>query len=250
MPSGWDIALVAGGTATAAVVNTVAGGGSLVSYPALVATGMGEKVANLTNTLAIWPGYLSGAATLRSRLAVTGRAAVPFVAAAAIGAVVGSALALTVDADVFSAVVPFLVIFSALLLAVPDRWVAGLRRPGSDGAPHPRALVAVGVAGAYGAFFGGGLGVILLAVLNMFTGGDLTRNNALKAVLQLVVNSVALVAFVAFGPIAWWAVAVGAPCSFGGGIVGGRVAGRLDPLVLRRVVVVLGLVVGVVLLVT
>jgi uncharacterized protein len=248
--TGWDVVLVAGGTFAAAAINAVAGGGSLVSFPALVAAGLTETVANITNTLAIWPGYVGGAASLRAKLRGTGRRAIPLAVAAGAGAVGGAALALTVQPDVFAAVVPYLVIVAALLLAVPDRWVASLRRPRDGGGHRIPAIAAVGVAGIYGAFFGGGLGVIFLAVLNAFTADDLQYNNALKAQLQLLVNTVALVAFVAFGPVAWWAVAVGAPCSLVGGISGGALAGRLPPVALRRAVVVLGLVVGVVLLVT
>jgi uncharacterized membrane protein YfcA len=243
----WDGVLVAGGTAAAGAINAVAGGGSLVSFPALVAAGLTEKTANITNTLAIWPGYVGGAAALRSQVHDTGRRALPFAIAAGIGAIGGAAFALTVDPDVFSAVVPFLVILAALLLAVPERWLAALRR---GRARNAGAVAAIGAAGAYGAFFGGGLGVILLAVLNAFTVDDLRYKNALKAQLQLLVNTVALVAFVAFGPIKWWAVAIGAPCSLVGGIAGGHLSGRLPPLLLRRAVVILGLAVGVVLLVT
>jgi hypothetical protein len=105
------------------------------------------------------------------------------------------------------------------------------------------------VAGGYGAYFGGGLGVVLLATLNAFVGGDIHRLNAMKNVLSLLVNTVALLAFVGFGPVAWETVAVGAPASLLGGIAGGRLASRLPAVALRRAVIAFSVAVGVALLV-
>jgi uncharacterized membrane protein YfcA len=247
--SAGDVLAVVAACLVAGTVNALAGGGSLLSYPTMVAVGLGPVSANVSNTLALWPGYLSGAATLRRRLVEADARLPVYAAAAGLGAVGGTVLLLTGDPDTFETVVPFLVILAALLLAVPERWLEQLRRhPRAGGTPV--ALTGVALAGAYGAYFGGGLGVILLAVLNAFVGSGLRGLNAMKAALTLLVNSVALVAFVGFGPVTWWAVAAGAPAAVVGGVAGARLADRVDIALLRRTVVVLGLAAGIALLVT
>lgn len=243
------VAATAGACLLAGAANALAGGGSLLSYPTMVAVGLGPVSANVSNTLALWPGYLSGAATLRKRVAEAGARLPAYALAGGLGAVAGTVLLLAGDPDTFEAVVPFLVIGAALLLAVPERWLERLRdHPRAGGTPV--ALAGVAVAGVYGSYFGGGLGVILLAVLNAFVGSGLRGLNAMKAVLSLLINSVALVAFVGFGPVTWWAVAAGAPAAVVGGAVGARLADRVDVAVLRRTVVVLGMAAGIALLVT
>jgi uncharacterized membrane protein YfcA len=181
---------------------------------------------------------------------------------------------LVVDNDVFEAVVPFLVLFAAALLAVPDRWLIRLRprHPGADddadgdwdedgdgrdlGARRRRpgrsrgALVAMALAGAYGAYFGGALGVVLLAFLTVFVGYDLSQANAFKNTLSLLINTVALVVFIGLAPVDWPSVAVGAPASLAGALVGGAASARIDARWLRWGIVLYALVAGIVLLVT
>ncbi len=244
-----ETAAVAAACLVAGAVNALAGGGSLLSYPTMVAVGLGPVSANVSNTLALWPGYASGAATLRRRVSEADARLPAFVSAAVVGSALGTVLLLAGDPDTFEAVVPFLVILAALLLAVPERWLERLRNsPRAGGVPV--AVLGVGIASIYGSYFGGGLGVIMLAVLNAFVGTDLRGLNAVKAVLSLVINTVALVAFVGFGPVTWWAVAVGGPAALVGGIGGARLADRVDASALRRVVVVLGTAAGIALLVT
>ncbi len=247
--TGAEIALVVAATFVSGMLNAVAGGGSLVSFPALLAAGLPPLTANVTNTVALWPGYVGGAVAARHRLAPVARWWGRLLGAAGVGAAAGAVLLLVADDDVFAAVVPFLVLASAGLLAVPSTWLTGLRA-GADGHPRRRAAMgAVAVAGGYGAYFGGGLGVVLLATLNAFVGGDIHRLNAMKNVLSLLVNTVALLAFVGFGPVAWGTVAVGAPASLLGGIAGGRLASRLPAVALRRAVIAFSVAVGVALLV-
>jgi uncharacterized membrane protein YfcA len=240
---------VIGACLVAGAVNALAGGGSLLSYPTMVAIGLGPVTANVSNTLALWPGYVSGAAALRRRVAEADAQLPAYALAAGLGAVGGTVLLLAGDPDTFEAIVPFLVILAALLLAVPEPWLDRLRgSPRAGGTTS--ALAGVAVAGAYGAYFGGGLGVILLAVLNAFVGSGLRGLNAMKAVLSLLINSVALVAFVGFAPVTWWAVAAGAPAALLGGLAGARLSDRVPIPVLRRTVVVLGIAAGVALLLT
>ena len=236
--------LLAGG------VNAVAGGGSLISFPALLAAGYPAVTANVTNTVALFPGYAGSVAGGRpelvgqsSRVRVIGLLSV-------LGGVAGAVLLLTTPSDVFRAVVPFLILMAcALLLAQPwlaqqvqKRAVAGSRQY------SPTLLAGTLLAAVYGAYFGAGLGVMLLGVLGIFLAEPLRRINALKNVLSLVINAVALVAFGLFGPVAWEAVLVIALASLAGGYLGARVASRVPSALLRGAVVVYGVVVSVVLL--
>lgn len=239
-------ALLAGG------LNAVAGGGSLVLFPALLAVGLPALAANVTTTVAIWPGYVGTAVAYRAELAGQRRRVLALAVTVLLGGAVGAALLLTTPEQVFDAVVPVLVVLASLLLALQTRvtgWVAGL--PGSaGGVSAPLLHVALFLAAVYGGYFGGALGVILLAVLAVFLAGDLQRLNALRAVLSLLVNTVALVAFALLGPVEWMAVAVAAPAALGGGYLGARIARRMPVRALRSLIVVFGLAVGVALAVT
>ncbi len=238
------VALLAGG------INAIAGGGSLVLFPALLAVGLPPLAANVTNSVAVWPGYLGTAAGYRPELGGQARTVLALGLTSVLGGAAGSALLLTTDESVFEAVVPLLVIAAALLLAVQARVTALVQRlPGSGGGLRsPLLHAAVFAASVYGGYFGGALGVVLLAVLAVFLAGDLQRLNALRTVVALLVNTVALVAFALLGPVDWTVVAVAAPCALLGGYLGARVARRLPAQALRWTVVVFGVAVGLALL--
>lgn len=236
--------LLAGG------INSVAGGGSLVSFPALLAAGYPGVTANVTNTVALWPGYLGSVVGFRTELAGQRRRAVEFSVTSVVGAVVGCVLLLATPGRVFDALVPALVLAACALLAVQP-WAARLvHQRASTGAGWWQAFglhAGLFVGGVYGAYFGAGLGVMLLGILGVFVPERLTRVNAVRAVLSLVINTVALLAFALFGPVRWDAVAVMAVASLVGGYAGARVARRMSPTVLRLVVVVFGVVVAAIL---
>lgn len=241
-------ALLAAAGLAAGAVNAVAGGGSLLSFPALLAAGYPPVTANVTNTVALVPGYAGSVAGSRRGLdGQAGRVRL-LGATSAVGAVAGAVLLLTTPSEVFRSVVPFLILLGCgLLLAQPML----ARRVQAGSGRHSTWLLQVGVllASVYGAYFGAGLGVVLLGLLGVFLSERLARVNALKNVLSTVVNVVALVAFGIFGPVAWEAVLVIALASLSGGYVGGRLAGRIPSAALRAVVVVYGVVVALVLLV-
>lgn len=250
--TGWNVLLLMVAGLAAGGINAVAGGGTLITFPALLAVGLSPVAANVTNTVAVWPGYISSAASYRGQW--KDRASLVRLAiASALGGVVGTAVLLTTPAKVFHALVPYLVLAAtALIASQPEvsRRMARRRTEPVD-AGHMSALLpgAVFLAAVYGAYFGGGLGIVLLAVLALGIPLDLGRLNALKIFLQLLVNTVALVGFAAFGPVDWVAALIVAPASFVGGIAGARVAQRLNPSALRVLVVVFGVGVGIVLLV-
>lgn len=238
------VGLAAGG------INAVAGGGSLVSYPALLALGLPPLTANVTNSVALWPGYVGTTWGYRRELSRQRRRLLALTPAAIVGAAMGCLLLLVSPAEAFERVVPFLVIAGSLLLALQGRVTARVRgwRGGGAGVRSPLLHPSILLCAVYGAYFGGGLGVVLLACLGLFVADDLQRVNGLKVVLSLVINAVALVAFSLFGPVDWPVVAVLAPAALVGGYLGARLARRLDPARLRAVVVVFGLAVGVALL--
>lgn len=239
--------LLAAAAFAAGGINAVAGGGSLVSFPALLLAGFPAVTANITNSVALLPGYLGGSLAYRAELRGQRTRIRLLVPASAAGAIAGAALLVAGPATVFGHIVPWLILGScALLLLQPRLKAAVLARRGSAPAGVPAPLLGTqGLASVYGAYFGAGLGVIMLALMGIFLHDDLQRINALKGAMSLVINGVAVAYFLAFGTIGWAAVAVMAPLSFLGGQAGVRLARRLDERTLRLAVVALGVVVGV-----
>lgn len=240
--------LLAGAGLAAGAVNAVAGGGSLISFPALLAAGYPAVTANVTNTVALVPGYAGSVAGSRRDLKGQAPQVRLLGPTSVVGALAGAALLLTTPSEVFRAIVPFLILLGCALLLAQPRLA---RRIQAGSGRHSTWLLQVGVllASMYGAYFGAGLGVVLLGLLGVFLSERLARVNALKNVLSTLVNVVALVAFGVFGPVAWEAVLVIALASLSGGYLGGRLAGRIPSTALRAAVVVYGVVVALVLLV-
>ncbi len=244
------VALLAGAGLLAGAVNAIAGGGSLISFPALLAVGYPPVTANVTNTVALFPGYAGSVVGGRLELDGQGARLRTIGVTSVVGGVIGSVLLLTTPGDVFRAIVPFLILLACALLVVQPR-LAQMVQAGTGprkGDRSPTLQISVLLAGVYGAYFGAGLGVMLLGVLGIFLAEQLRRINALKNVLSLFINAVALVAFGVFGPVAWEAVLVVATTSLAGGYLGARVARRIPSVVLRTAVVLYGVVVSVVLL--
>ena len=246
-----EIGLLAGAGLTAGGVNALAGGGSLVSFPALLALGLPPLTANVTNSVALWPGYVGTAVGYRAELRPQRRRLLALTPAALLGAGVGCLLLLVTSQELFDRIVPGLIILGSLLLAVQGRVSTRVRRlpGGGGGLRSPLLHGSLFASAAYGAYFGGGLGVVLLAVLGVFVADDLQHLNGLKSALSLLINGVALVAFSVFGPVDGNSVAVLAPAALAGGFFGAKLARRLDQKRLRALVVMFGLVVGVVLLI-
>jgi uncharacterized protein len=244
------IVLLAGAGFGAGAVNAVAGGGSLVSFPALLAAGYPSVTANVTNSVAVLPGYLGGSIAYRRELAGQGGRVRALAPTSVAGTAAGSALLLTTPASVFDAVVPWLVLAACALLALQPR-AAAIAERHRDGRRSTVALHAGLFVGAvYGGYFGAGLGIMLLALLGVLLPDDLQRLNALKGVLSLVIALGAALAFAVFGPIAWDAAVIVGAASLVGGAAGVRVARRLPAPVLRAIVVAYGVAVAIVLLVT
>lgn len=240
-------AFVAGG------INAVAGGGSLVSFPALLAAGYPARIANITNTVALWPGYVGGSFGYRALLAPQRRTVGVLAVSTTLGAVTGSAILLLTSEAAFRAIVPYLILFAAALLAFQVRigaLVARIPRPWRTDRHVPLEIhPPMFLLGIYGAYFGAGLGTLSLAVLAILMPDDLQRSNALKGMLSLVINAVAVVIFAVSGLVEWLPAAIMAVTALAGGYAGVHLARRLSGTTLRALVVLYSLVVAVVLLV-
>ncbi len=241
-----DLALLVVAGVASGVVNAVAGGGSLLLFPALLAVGFPPLAANVTNSVIQCPGYVGLALGSRRELRGQRGRVLSTAGVAAAGSLVGSLLLLVLPAEVFDAVVPALVALASVLLGVQP-WLARWMGEPHPGAPDRRAflLPVVFLAAIYGGYFGGALGVILIAVLALAAHDDLRRLNAVKGVLSLIISVVSVVVFAIGAPVDWLAVALLAPTTLIGGFLGAKLAGRLPVPVLRVAVVVVGLAVSI-----
>jgi uncharacterized membrane protein YfcA len=236
-----SLAAVAGGA-----INAIAGGGSLITFPALLAAGVPAVVASMTNTVAMCPGYFSGTFAQRIDLAGQRSRAAVLVPAALAGSVGGAYILLHTTERAFQTIVPGLLVFAAVLLALQPRlkrWIAA-RGPGARSLGL--AVVPVAVAAIYGAYFGAGLGVILISVIAVVVDDTLVRANALKQLLSLAINTCAAIVFVAVGHVEWRAAAALAVGSLAGGFIGGKLVRRVPEAALRAVVIAAALVLAVI----
>lgn len=244
--------LLGGAGVLAGAFNAVAGGGSLISFPALLAAGYGSVTANVTNTVALWPGYLGGAVGYRRELAADVPRLAGLGAVSIVGSGIGSLLLLTAPAATFTAMVPWLILGATGIFALQPFLAAKVAQRRKADHHGGGALVYVGVllSAVYGGYFGAGLGIMLLGVLGVLLPLGLQAINGLKNALSLAINTLAMIAFVVFGPVAWAPVLIMALASLFGGYVGARVARRLPVRVLRTAVILFGAVVGLKLLIS
>ncbi len=240
-------AVAAAAAIAAGGINAIAGGGSLVSFPTLVLLGVPTVSANVTNTVALCPGYVGGTLAQRADLAGQRHRTRRLAVVAGAGGLAGAGLLLVSPERLFDRLVPFLILGACALLAGQDRlkrYVYGDRKGSTDAGIPLGGVAAVGVAAVYGGYFGAGLGIMLLAVLGLVCTDTLPRLNAVKQLLSAVINWVAAAFFVASGEVVWSLAAVMAVGSLLGGHLGGRAVGRIPARQLRRVVIAFGIAVA------
>lgn len=226
----------------AGVINGAAGGGTLLSFPALLALGYPALTANVTSSVGIWTGYIGGVAGYRREVVAQAGRLRSLAAAAIVGGVVGSILLFVLPSRDFRLVAPYLLLFSCGLFAAQPLLASALARHRQQGRSHWWLLQgSVLVASVYGAYFGAGLGIVYLAVLAITLPDPLGHVNGLRSVLSLVVNTVAVAIFLGSGHVAWVAAGVMAGGALAGGYAGAHIARRVPTVVLRSVVIVLGL---------
>ncbi|HET9254691.1 MAG TPA: sulfite exporter TauE/SafE family protein [Pseudonocardiaceae bacterium] len=241
--------LVAAGIVSG-TVNALAGGGSLLLFPALLAAGCSPLAANVTNSVAQCPGYLGFALGSRAELRGQRARVIGTSGVAVAGSTLGSLLLLVLPPTVFDAVVPALVALASLLLGIQPWLARWIGKPGAHVTDRRGVLLpAVFLGAVYGGYFGGALGVLLIAVLALTTHDSLRRLNAVKGVLSLIISVITVLVFALGAPVDWLAVALLAPATLAGGLIGAKLAGRLSATGLRIAAVVVGLAVSIYLVV-
>ena len=226
----------------AGMINTVVGSGSLITFPTLIALGYPPVLANVSNNIGLVPGALSGVIGYRRELRGQRDRLLKLVPASIIGGLTGSILLLVLPSGVFRRVVIVLIVVALVLVVVQPRLARRLAHPGHAPSPVTAPLmVLVGLAGVYGGYFGAAQGIILIALLGIFLAEDLQRLNGVKNVLAMCVNLVASATFIIATDVNWAIVGCIAVGSVIGGQLGATVGRKLNPHMLRVVIVLVGL---------
>jgi uncharacterized protein len=243
--SPWEMAGLLGAGAVAGTVNTVVGSGSLLTFPTLLAFGYSPLVANVSNTVGLVPGSISGALGYRRELVAQRDRLRRLGGVSLAGGFVGAGLLLLLPSDSFQRVVPYLILLACALVVVQPRLSAHMVRRAArrtePGRAHLLLDSGVFLTAIYGGYFGAAQGVILVALLGIFLDDHLQRLNAAKNVLAALVNGIAALLFVVFAHVAWLPAALLAAGAIIGGQVGARIGRRLPPTVLRVLILVVGL---------
>ena len=250
--SAWDLVAVFGAGLIAGIINTIAGGGSVLSFPALLWIGVPPVLASATNTVAMWPAQISGAFGFRRDIRGTPWWWLALIAPSVVGGVVGAYLLLRTPNHLFDLMAPWLVLTATLLLSIQPRVSSflgrrntGPLRPATQVPPPRWWLAVVGaqvLVAAYGGFFGAGQSIVILAVLGLAGLEDFHRMNGIKNILSACINGVAALYFVGRGILPWDVVGTMATGAIIGGFLGANLAYRLGRERVRRVVVVLGII--------
>lgn len=238
-----SVLLLAVAGVVAGAINAAAGGGSLITFPALIAVGLPPLIANVTNNVAVFPGYVTGALGYREGLGGQDRRIVPLALVSAVGGLLGVGLVLVSSEAAFEGIVPFLVLAACALLAAQPflgRFMG--KRSGLREKPGFASLAGQTIVAVYGGYFSAALGVAVLALLGLVFEDTLQRLNALKALLQLVIGGAAALGFALLAPVDWTAVAIIGTASLIGGQLGARLAQRVNDRVLRGGIVAYGVV--------
>ncbi|MCU1244185.1 MAG: hypothetical protein JWN02_95 [Acidobacteria bacterium] len=238
----------------AGIINAIAGGGTLLSFPALMWMGVPPVIANATSTVAIWPGSFSGAIGFRRDLATLPRWLWWLIVPSLLGGMIGAVLLLRTPEKTFERIVPLLILAATLLLAAQEMISKRLRIFSEAHAQATLgwvlfALLFQLLVSIYGGYFGAGMGILMLAALGLMGLRDLHQMNGLKNVLAICINGVAAIYFISRGAVIWSDVLLMAVSSILGGFAGARLAHRLGRKFIRRAVVVIGLVMTVALFV-
>lgn len=224
-------------------LNAVAGGGSFIAFPALLLTGVGPVAANATNTLALWVGVTASGGAYRKHLDISKRVMIPLIATSILGGLGGALLLIKTPPQTFLRVLPWLLLGATLLFAfgkhLTGRISAGISRESSSGAVTGACIFELFVA-VYGGYFGGGMGIMNLAMLAAMGMTDIHAMNALKVVLGGFINGVATVTFVVTGAIVWKQGAVMTLGAIIGGFFAAHFAQRLPQRWIRAFVIVIG----------
>jgi len=252
MLSGFDFVWVGLAALLAGAINALAGGGTLITFPMLTAVGIPAVAANVTNTVALCPGYFGGTLAQWNDLRGQKNRLWVIVPASIVGGVLGGFLLLQTGEKLFKDMVPYLILLASGLLAIQDPvrgWLTRRMGEGHGARLEKLTWLPVGLASIYGGYFGAGLSVIVLSALGLTLEDSLTRLNALKQAVAFSVNIAAAIFFIFSGQVVWSAALVMAVGALIGGTLGGKLAGRVKPAMLRWIVVTIGVIVAIIYLV-
>lgn len=233
----------------AGAINALAGGGTLITFPVLTFLGIPAVAANVTNTVALCPGYFGGTLAQKNDLKGQSARLWMILPAAVLGGVLGGFLLLQTGEKLFKDLVPYLILLACGLLAAQDpirAWLTKRMGQGHGSNLEKLSWLPVGLASVYGGYFGAGLSVIVLSALGLTMEDSLTRLNAVKQAVGFAVNVAAAVFFLFSGQVIWSVALVMAVGALIGGNLGGRLAGRVKPATLRWTVVTIGVVVSII----
>lgn len=241
------IAAVLGGA-----LNSVAGGGSFITLPTLIFTGVSAKIANATSTVALWPGSVASVSAYRKELMKQNRTLLLVLGITSlVGGLLGALLLLGTSQNTFVQLLPYLLLLATVLFAVSGPITTRLRARAAERSPKQtsqiswRVLTLIAILqliiATYGGYFGGGIGILMLATLGLMGMENIHEMNAVKTVLQTVINGVAVVAFIIAGAVVWGQAIVMIVGSIVGGFTMASFARRLDPRVVRGFVILVGI---------
>jgi uncharacterized protein len=233
-------ALLFGAAVAGGALNSVAGGGSFLSFPALLFTGMPPVQSNATNTVALWPGALASAIGYRNELAGEKHALIiEFVVISLVGGIAGAVLLLHTPQSTFMKMIPWLLLVATLIFTFGGKITRALRARGYE-LSTPIVLLLQLITAVYGGFFGAGIGILMLAILSLIGMEHIHQMNGLKNILATCINGVAVIAFILAGVVEWRQAAL----MIVGGIIGGygtaKFVQRLDPRYVRGFVIAVG----------
>ena len=251
MPLPNILALIAAAFA-AGLINSIAGGGTLITFPVLVWLGLDPKIANATSTVALWPGLFGGLFGYRRELENSSAILLRLGLTSVIGGGIGAWLLIWTPSPTFARLVPFLILFATLLFMAQGPINRRLRLDAAAGAPKASwwfgAIVFQFFSSMYGGYFGAGNGIMMLAALGLLGMRDINRANGIKNFLGICINSIAVLSFAITGLVLWPAALVMAGAALLGGYVGAHVAVRVQQIMIRRAIVTIGFVITFVML--
>lgn len=235
----FDIFLLSGAAMLGSALNAVAGGGSFFTFPALIFSGVPILNANATSTVALWPGAVSSAYAYRSKLYVKQSLLLLFTAFSIAGSICGTTLLLYTPPDLLKQLLPYLMLTATLLLIFKNRIAANSWLPANDS----NTFLVLGlqfVIGVYGGYFGGGMGILMLAAFNLMGYTDLQEMNALKSFLGAFINGIAVLIFIVSGTIFWYQALIMVMSAIIGGFLGATIGTRVPPRILHFFIIAVG----------
>ncbi|HVG33250.1 MAG TPA: sulfite exporter TauE/SafE family protein [Pyrinomonadaceae bacterium] len=245
-------ALIFAAAALAGMINSVAGGGTLITFPVLVWLGLDPKVANATSTVALWPGLFGGVFGFRREIKDSRSHLLWLGLTSVLGGGVGAMLLILTPSQTFARLVPYLILFATALFTLQEPISRRLRLPANDSPNGVRGWVGPVLiqffSSIYGGYFGAGNGILMLAALGLFGLKDIHRANGIKNFLGICINSIAVLAFAVSGLVYWPNALLMTVGAIIGGYYGASAARRLGRTFVRRTIVLIGLVIGILML--